>query len=108
MPEPPAQRPPEHTRHSWTEQDLKSSFRLIYGHRSNALHGGIPFPAPMCNPPAGGNGVYAEKPAGLAHGKMNTVWLAEDIPMLLQTFEYIVRNALLKWWKTMIPEVPDV
>lgn len=29
------------------------------------------------------------------------VWLTKDIPMLLHTFEYIVRHALNGWWSSM-------
>ena len=29
------------------------------------------------------------------------VWLEEDIPLLLHTFEYITRETLLSWWRSM-------
>jgi hypothetical protein len=43
-----------------------------------------------------------EKPLGLATGTRGAVWVAEDTPMLLHTFEYIARKALLKWWESML------
>ena len=30
-----------------------------------------------------------------------SVWVAQDLPMLLHIFEYIVRKTLLKWWESM-------
>jgi hypothetical protein len=29
------------------------------------------------------------------------VWKAEDVPILLNTFEYIARNVLLNWWASL-------
>ena len=103
IPEPPKKRPSINAQHSWNPTDIEKSMRIIYGHRSNALHGGIKFPLPMCNPPVyDGNG-FSEKPFGYATEAYGAVWMAKDTPMLLHTFEYIVRNALLKWWESMLP-----
>lgn len=104
IPPPPPLRPAEWGQHSWDPQEMKNTMRLIYGYRSKALHGGRPFPAPMCEPPFR----YvdweapAEKPIGGGKSTMGDTWLAEDTPMLLHTFEYIVRHSLLKWWKSMV------
>jgi hypothetical protein len=32
------------------------------------------------------------------------VWLAKDTPIQLHTFEYIVRNSIINWWKSLKPE----
>jgi hypothetical protein len=29
------------------------------------------------------------------------VWKAEDVPILLNAFEHIARNALLNWWASL-------
>jgi len=81
---------------------MRESVNKIYEYRSKALHEGIPFPAPMCHSPwTAGDGVFAEKFHAFAMGTQGGVWQAEDIPMLLHTFEYIVRKVLLRWWQSM-------
>lgn len=98
LPEPPTERPHENLQVSWELEDMKKMMSVIYNWRSKALHSGTPFPYPMCYPP--GN-LFEEKPIGLATSAKGGVWKAKDTPMLLHTFEYIVRHALLKWWKSM-------
>lgn len=104
LPSAPSVRPAECAQHSWEPRQMKKTMRLIYDYRSNALHGGRPFPAPMCLPPFRHSEWDApeEKPTALAASMMGGTWLAKDTPMLLHTFEYIVRNALLKWWESMV------
>lgn len=97
MPDPPTNRPREPFRVSWKNKDMKTAMVRIYDHRSRALHDGIPFPYPMCEPPRMGE----EKPSGLATKAYGGVWVVKDTPMLLHIFEYIVRNSLLKWWESM-------
>jgi hypothetical protein len=102
MPPPPAIRPRKAFRHPWSRKALKNSLSKIYGYRSRALHGGMPFPAPMCQAPEKlYDNIESEIPLGLAASMLGAVWVAEDIPMLLHTFEYIVRNSLLSWWASM-------
>lgn len=103
LPPPPPKRPDDWGRHPWECQSLRKTMSLIYAYRSKALHGGSPFPAPMCEPPYRRESweAPAEKPIGLARSSMGGSWVAEDTPMLLHTFEYIVRRVLLKWWATL-------
>jgi len=102
MPAEPERRPPPYAQHPWDAASLEVSLKRVYDYRSRALHGGTPFPSPMCQPPfLPEGGVYAEKPHALAYSAQGGVWTAADIPMFLQTFEYIVRNALLSWWGSM-------
>ena len=83
----------------WEDEYLGKSLKIIYRWRSKALHGGIPFPAPMCYPPAEvQKGVFSERPLGLAVHTLGATWKAKDTPMLLHVFEHIVRGALLRWW----------
>lgn len=103
LPSPPPERPPEAKQISWTASNLKRIFSKIYAYRSTALHGGTPFPLPMCSPaikPNGWDAAY-EKPSGLAISTRGGTWIAEDIPMLLHVFHYIVRGALIKWWQNL-------
>lgn len=99
LPDPPSKRPPEHAQHPWDKKSMKKSLATIYRWRSRALHGGSPFPFPMCEPPLA---ELEEKPLGLATGARGAVWRAKDTPMLLHTFEHIVRGALLNWWESML------
>ncbi len=51
LPPPPSVRPPVGFQHPWDTGEIRETMRCVYGYRSQALHGGIPFPAPMCRPP---------------------------------------------------------
>jgi hypothetical protein len=103
LPLPPKERPAEWSQVDWSPDNLKKAFRLIYAYRSRALHDGMPFPAPMCEPPFLHQSweAVAERPLGLAASVGSGTWLAKDTPMLLHTFEYIARNALTAWWTSM-------
>ncbi len=77
--------------------------RRIYVHRSAALHAGKPFPLPMLEQPRSEeNGAIQEVPFGLNTGGLGGIWDAKEAPMLLATFEYIPRGALLTWWEELI------
>lgn len=86
----------------WDNNSIEKPLKIIYDWRSKALHSGIPFPAPMCEAPRLIDDGYSEKPLGLASRTGQGVWKNEDTPMLLHMFEYIVRNALLKWWSNKL------
>ena len=103
LPSPPGQRPPPHAQVDWSSGAMKTSLKTIYGHRSTALHGGVPFPPIMCERPDQDPGwpVPAELPFRGPFVNAFGVWKPEDTPLFLHTFEYIVRGALLKWWDSM-------
>lgn len=103
LPDPPKKRAPKWAQISWEKSKIKKAMAIIYKHRSLALHDGRPFPAPMCLSSSRDSSgkVYLEKPFGSAMSIMGGTWKAKDCPMILHTFEYIVRNALLKWWKML-------
>ncbi len=105
LPDAPAVRPPEFCQIKWTNSNLKKALGKVYGYRSKALHAGKPFPLPACEPPwhDGDPPTPCEIPEALGMQARGATWRREDVPMLLHTFEYIVRNALLKWWKSMVP-----
>lgn len=108
-PDSPASRPQKCYQHSWDRRDLRKSFNTIYGKRSDFVHSGIPFPAMMCEPPyrdQKDRRRYAEIPLGTAMTAAGGAWTKEDAPMQLHIFEYIVRGALLKFWKWCLPAVP--
>jgi hypothetical protein len=83
---------------------MKRALKKIYDYRSRALHNGTPFPLPMCECPTIHESIFAEKPFALAYATSGGVWIADDIPMYLNTFEYIARNALINWWRSMVNE----
>lgn len=110
QPPPPTQRAP------WTRIDwerLPELLRSVYAARSNALHDGKPFPAPMLEvprwetnednepderPPSSG---HIERPDGIASFSHGGTWASADIPMLLWVFEHVVRGSLLSWWRAL-------
>lgn len=102
LPAPPISRPPIFAQFDWNQPSMRKALKKIYDYRSKALHNGTPFPTPMCDPPMKHDKEFAEKPPGLAHSARGGVWISDDIPMLLITFEYIAQNSLLNWWQSML------
>ena len=105
QPPPPLERP-EHqwAQHPWNPEDFRATVRKIYAYRSRALHDGRPFPAPMCGPPMTySRNELPEVPLGLGSSSGYSTWPVEETPILLHTYEYIVRGSLLKWWDSMVP-----
>jgi hypothetical protein len=100
------ERPPKYCRMNWKKSNLESVFTKIYDHRSDALHNCIPFPEPMCESPypikIKGKIKYEEIPWAEAYGHSNSYWIKKDVPILLYTFEYIVRMSILKWMDSML------
>jgi hypothetical protein len=99
---------PPRVRSAWDALDwskIGQHARVIYKHRSKALHEGTPFPLPMLRPEptTDENGTPAEVPGGLNSGGAGGVWMADQYPMTLSMFEYITRGALLRWWRTLTP-----
>lgn len=84
----------------WSASSLKDVFSKVYDRRSRALHDGKPFPYPMCVGPLKRGGHWTETPyIGGSHGAS---WSSEEAPILLHTFEYIMRNAILSWWRSVV------
>jgi len=104
LPPPPKNRPDEHARLSWENRYIKRTLTKIYDYRSKALHGGKKIPAPLCFPPENLGGHLAEVPIGLATSVAGGAWVREDTPLFLNTFEYIIRGALLNWWNSLSSE----
>lgn len=98
---------PPHPRPEWDDLDwskMRSHARKVYDHRSKALHSGKPFPLPMLEVPRlDASGTPQEAPWGLTSGGGGAIWEKDETPMLLSTFEYIAREALLRWWDELIP-----
>lgn len=95
-PVPPSVRP-VHGSLEWA--DMRQLARSVYGHRSDALHGGKPYPFPMLEQPRiEPNGAVQEVPYGLSSSGRGGSWTTDEAPMLLSTFEHIARGALLRWW----------
>jgi len=68
-PPPPEGRPVSIGQTVWKDDNLeafRNSLGKIYKYRSQALHSGIPFPLPMCEPPYYDAGTFWEIPTGLA------------------------------------------
>ncbi|BAY74338.1 hypothetical protein NIES25_07510 [Nostoc linckia NIES-25] len=104
-PDPPTERPSEAYQISWEDNELSKIFKTIYSSRSQALHGGVAFPKPMCMPPdCLEDNKFAEKPSE-SKSVISTIdasWKAKNVPLFLHTFEYLARNVLLNWWDSMV------
>ena len=103
LPSPPSVRPLGSVAQvCWESAEMRRHLKMIYSYRSRALHAGTPFPLPMTNPPMLGrqDETPEERPLGLMMSSHGAVWKAEDCPMCLHTFEYIVRESLNAWWQT--------
>jgi hypothetical protein len=101
-PDTPSKRPPEFWQLNWELSSFEAAMKKVYKYRSDALHGGTPFPAPMCWPSDDYGGAPAEVPMGGGIGMH--IWAKEDLPVRLHLFEYIVRHTLLNWWKSCNPK----
>jgi hypothetical protein len=107
LPSPPINRPEEWAQLNWETASIKKSLDKIYDYRSRVLHGGIPFPAPLGHPPmykSSTTKAWEEIPTGSSIQIGGHKWLKKDLPMNLHTFEYIVRNTILKWWQKTAEE----
>jgi hypothetical protein len=105
LPNPPEHRPASWAQVEWTHDNLERGLRKVYSHRSNALHNAMPFPAPICAPPARYEVSWtavSERPGMLAASQGGGTWLATDLPMHLHIFEYIARNAINSWWSFLV------
>lgn len=106
MPKAPTERPAKFAQVEWSEKNLEKILRKLYQYRSKALHGGIPFPEPMCGAPEqtfpeeeipaeiGGFGLSIDTPGGS--------WTSEDLPININTFNYMVNGILNDWWLSLI------
>lgn len=100
-PAPPESRPPYDVL-DW--DGMRGHAKLIYGHRSKALHDGKPFPLPMLEQPRQhDDGSLQETPGGMSTSGQGGIWNHDEAPMLLSTFEHIARGALLRWWDELVP-----
>ncbi len=93
-PHPPLRRP-RVDRLNWNR--MREHVNTIYDCRSRDLHDGKPIPPPMCQPPYSFRRVPNETPSLPPASS----WTLEQVPTLLHMFEYIVRNALLTWWRSI-------
>ena len=92
----------------WDEPAMEKALRIVYQHRSKALHEAIPFPDPMCEPPMV-DSQEPEAPCEIITGysmssSTGGSWPSEKMPFGLHLFEYIVRTSLLAWWKSVTPD----
>jgi hypothetical protein len=105
LPNPPTERPAEWVQVDWTR--MRRHLSMIYEYRSKALHSGTPFPAPLLDSPLKvEDGPPPEVPFGYSASDGASVWLKADLPMHLHIFEYLVRNALISWWRN-VESAPD-
>ena len=75
----------------------------VYVHRSNALHAGLPFPAPLLDPPLPTSEPPAEHPGGTV-GAGDSVWPESETPMYLHVFADVVGHILRSWWRALVDQ----
>jgi hypothetical protein len=111
LPQPPPERPPAYAQIDWKKKSVKKMLNKIYGYRSSALHAGVPFPAPLCDPPNIAEGSESCKYAevgllALAAHTLGASWEADDLPVSMNTFCYLVRGILNNWWDRITSSDP--
>jgi hypothetical protein len=103
-PVPPERRPPEGFQFRPWDTAMVKALKAVYGWRSQALHMGIPFPPPMCQPPHfQGRDWQApcETVPGLgAHIQLGS-WTRDQMPFGLHLFEHITRTTIVRWWASV-------
>lgn len=106
LPDPPTKRCREENQINWNELKKKKNnniFLQMYRFRSKFLHEGIAFPLDFLNPNSFWVGESDEEFRYEKSIKTSiSNQLIELSPMSLSIFEYIVRNAALKWWRSII------
>lgn len=105
LPDPPEARPEGTSLQvAWDSGSMGKILTKVYKYRSRFLHTALPFPAPMLGsfqvpgvvPPP-------EVPmVGLGSYSHGGTWTRKDTPITLHCFHYIVRGALINWWKTSL------
>lgn len=96
LPKPPLTRP-DVGRVDWPR--MEDFLHVLYDHRSRDLHGGIPFPLPLCVPPfLDKNGIAMEHLPARSASSGGATWPAHRLPMYLHTFTYVTGEVLRRWW----------
>lgn len=90
---------PQYSRVAWGE--LRGALSILWGHRSADVHGGAPFPRPLCEAPYEVEGVPAETFIGGSMSAGNSSWPATELPMHLHVFADLVARTLRAWWRSL-------
>ncbi len=107
LPAPPENRPREFAQVKWNKTGFRKILNKIYEYRSTALHGGIPFPAPLCRPPRKieeGKPLSEKGSDGLASHSHGASWVSEDLPISANTFFIFAHGVLNNWLDTSFKE----
>ncbi|MFM2641978.1 hypothetical protein AAFX33_12555 [Vibrio chagasii] len=100
LPEPPKERPRDWAQIKWSKTGFRKTLTQLYDYRSSALHGGIPFPAPLCRAP---DQTETDMPPsekgmlGLASHSLGATWSAKDLPISANTFFEFAHGVLNNW-----------
>ncbi|MEU5529323.1 hypothetical protein ABZ744_20530 [Micromonospora chersina] len=101
IPEPPARRPDLHLRIEWAPGPIAELLKVVYDHRSSALHGGKPVPGPLLSQRENVETAAPPERFEASMGVGNSNWTVEQLPMTLHAFEYLVRSALQARWREL-------
>lgn len=97
---PPPPRRPEVARVDWDR--LTDALSILYEHRSRDLHDGIAFPWALCEPPdLPGMPVAPERFWAIDVSGRGGLWTADELPMHLHVFAYLVGETLRLWLRQL-------
>jgi hypothetical protein len=96
----PLGRPGKPFRIEWA--NIVSLVKKVYELRSDAVHEGRPFPAPLLDPPLPAVHPPREAP-GTTVGAGESVWTPADMPVYLHVFAGVVGSVLRNWWRSLAP-----
>lgn len=105
LPPAPELRPSEAFQIDWTPEFWQRALKQIYQYRSKALHEGIPFPAPLSDPPmlfTGDSAPSERGTLGLSSNTLGGSWIANDLPMNMNVFAQFTRSVLLNWLSKLV------
>lgn len=84
----------------WSE--MRPRLTKVYAIRSQALHDNRPIPDAMLRAPGSMRPELWKIMFESPHSVDGVEYQPGDIPMLLDTFAYIVRGALIRWWRAQV------
>jgi hypothetical protein len=87
---------------------VTDALSVLYGHRSSDIHEGIAFPWALCEPPDLPSWeIPPERFWAINVSARGGLWTAEELPMYLHVFAYLVGETLRRWVQHLAPSAPE-
>lgn len=101
---PPPPRRPDSAQVDWDH--LTDALSVLYDHRSRDLHDGVAFPWALCEPPdVAGMQIAPERFWAIDVSGRGGLWTADELPMYLHVFAYLVGETLRTWLTHLTPSL---